>query len=149
LNLDIYRDEDKENFFAVFKKPIIASLLVIPLLFLITDHISAMLISVVFSGTIAYFISCKLRKKIVTTVLIVIIISITHMIIQSNIIIFGKNVEILELMTLSVGALGVYLLMLTLFLIPLSLVTWYIASRFRNVKERKDPLLSLERSCDL
>ena len=109
----------------------------------------SMFISVFLAGVIAYMISCKLRKKIVLTTFIVLIIACIDMIIRTNIIIFEKNMTMLELMSLSMGAMGVYLLMISLLLIPLSIITWLIARFIRNVKERKNPLLCLEGSCDL
>jgi len=47
------------------------------------------------------------------------------------------------------GAVGVYLLLLTGFLMPLSLISWYLTRLMQNLKEWKDPLLMLERNCDL
>ena len=55
----------------------------------------------------------------------------------------------LELMALSLGAIGIYLLLLALLLIPLALVSWELVRLIRNVKEQYDPLLSLEGSYDL
>ena len=42
---------------------------------------------------------------------------------------------------LILGALGIYLLFMTLFLIPLSLIPQAILHFIRNLKEQKDPLL--------
>ena len=126
-----------------------AALLTLPVLFFIADQISAMIIAVIITGVFAYFISCKIRRKIVLTVFITVGIAITHMIIQSNLIILSKEPAMIELLALTLGAVGIYLLILTLFLIPLSLISWFLARVIRNVKEQKDPLLSLEGSCDL
>jgi hypothetical protein len=71
------------------------------------------------------------------------------MTINSNLIILSKEPTMLELMALLSGTIGIYLLLFSLILIPLSLLSWYITRLFRNLKERKDPLLSLEGSCDL
>jgi len=131
------------------KKPIIASTIILPTIFLLPDKMSALLISVILSGIIAYFISCKVRKKIILTTLLSISICTAYMIIQSNLTIIQKEIEILEMMALSFGALGLYLLILALILLPLSIIAWRITSYFRNVKERKDPLLALEGTCDL
>jgi uncharacterized membrane-anchored protein YitT (DUF2179 family) len=110
---------------------------------------SAMIISVVLGGVLAYLISCKQRKEIILTVLITIIIAFTHMMIQSNLIILEKGTTTLEILALSLGAIGIYMLLLTLLLIPLAAIAWLITRAIRNVKERKDPLLSLEGRCDL
>jgi hypothetical protein len=77
------------------------------------------------------------------------IIAIIHMAIQSNLIVISKEHTMLELMALSLGAIGIYLLLLALLLIPLALVSWALVRLIRNVKEQKDPLLSLDGRCDL
>jgi hypothetical protein len=127
----------------------IASLVIIPVLILISDAISAMIISVILGGLIAYMISCKMRKGIVLAVLITMTLSIVHMAIQSNIIILNKEITAFEILSLSTGVIGIYLLIFSLLLIPFAAVAWFISRSIRNVKERKDPLLSLEGSCDL
>jgi hypothetical protein len=149
MKLDLAKRDRKGTAFSSYGKPVIAALLIIPIIFYVTDQISAMIISVIAAGLIGYLISCKLRRKIVLTGLIAISIVVIHMMIQSNIIILEKEVTLIELMALSFGVIGLYVLILTLFLIPLALISWFIARVIRNVKERKDPLLSLEGSCDL
>lgn len=149
LKVEYSKVESSETFFTEYAKPMLASLVIIPILVLISDQMTAMIIAVILGGLLAYMISCKKRKKIVLTVLITMIISVIHMVIQSNIIIFDKGVTMLEILALSFGAIGIYLLMLTLLLVPLAAVSWLIVRGIRNVKERKDPLLSLEGSCDL
>ena len=149
FSIDFMENKLNEKQFNLFGKPIIASLLIIPIIFLFTDQIFAMILSVFLAGVIAYFISCKLRNKIILTAFIVIFIAFVHMIIQSNIIIFEKNLTFLELMSLSMGAIGVYLLVISLLLVPLSVATWLITRYIRNVKEQKDPLLCIEGNCDL
>jgi hypothetical protein len=71
------------------------------------------------------------------------------MTINSNLIILSKEPTMLELMALLSGTIGIYLLLFSLILTPLALLSWYITRLFRNLKERKDPLLALEGSCDL
>jgi len=149
INTEYKNVETKEKFFAEYGKSIIASFVIIPILLLVGDPMTAMFLSVLIGGILAYSISCKLRRKIVLTVLLTMIIATIHMMIQSNIIILGKEAETLEMMALSVGVTGVYMLLFTLLLIPLSAIVWYITHIIRNVKEQKDPLLSLEGSCDL
>ena len=144
-----YVVKEKDMFISEFGKPIIASLAIVPIIFFLADQMGAMIISAIIAGTIAYIISCKLRRKIFLTVLIVTIISTLYMVIQSNNIIFNKEAEFLELVTLSIGVIGVYMLILVLVLIPLGFISWKISRLFRNLKEQKDPLLSLEGSCDL
>jgi len=141
--------KENEKYYKELVKPIIASLAVIPLIFLITEQMLAVLVSSIISGIIAYSISCKYRWKILLTIIITMTIAIIHVMYQSNMIIFSKDLEMLELMTLSVGVIGIYLLLLTLFIVPLAYVSWKIVRLFRNLKERKDPLLSLEGNCDL
>jgi len=75
--------------------------------------------------------------------------AITYMIIHTNILLIAKCNNILELMALGLGAVGVYLLILGFFLIPLILLSWCLVRILRNLKERKDPLLMLDGSCDL
>ena len=126
----------------------IASLVTIPIIFILEDKVLAMLIAVLIAGVLAYFISCKIRNKILLTTLIVMSLAITHMLITSNIIISQKH-TILETMALSVGAFGIYLLLLVALLVPFALISWGLTRFIRNLKERKDSLLSLEGSCDL
>ena len=132
-----------------YVKPIIASIVIVPIIFLLTDQILAMIFSVIIAGIVAYIISCKLKRKIIITVLITACIAIVHMMILSNIIIMEKSVTMMEMMALATGAVGIYLLVLSIFLIPLALISWGVARVIRNVKEQKDPLLSLEGGCDL
>ena len=148
MEIDLTEDADK-NLFSSIGKPFLASLIVTPFVFFITDQISAMIIYVITAGLTAYLISCKIRSKIVLTSLIAITIAIVQMLVWSNIIIFEKNVMLIDMIALSIGVTGIYILLLTLFLIPLAIVSWFITRFIRNVKERKDPLLSLEGTCDL
>lgn len=149
LKVEYSKVKEKESFFSSYAKPMLASLVILPILILISDQMTAMIISVLLGAVLAYLISCKQRKKIILTVLITMIIAFTHMMIQSNIIIFEKGATTLEILALSLGAIGIYMLLLTLLLIPLTVIAWLITRAIRNVKERKDPLLSLEGSCDL
>jgi len=149
IRTDISKGVKKENFLSIYGKSIVASLTIIPVVFLVKDQITAMILSVIIAGIVAYMISCKLRNKIIVTVLMTLILAIVHMMIISNIIIIEKQVTILEMMALSFGAIGIYLLILAIFLLPLMLVSWLLARGIRNLKERKDPLLSLEGGCDL
>lgn len=149
LNVYLFSENEEKEIITAIKKPLIASLIVIPMVFLLSDQILAMVITTILSGVIAYFISCKIRKKIIVTTLIVITVATVSMLIHSNIIILQKNMPFLETLTLSIGAIGIYILILTLFIIPLTLISLRIVSCFRNVKEQKDPLLSLEGTCDL
>ena len=141
--------EQGETFFTAYGKPMIASLVIIPVIILISDLMTAMIISVILAGLLAYMISCKKRNKIVLTLIITMAISIAHMMIQSNFIILEKQVTTLEILALSFGAIGIYMLIFTLLLVPIIIIISKIIRNIRNVKERKDPLLSLEGSCDL
>ena len=149
--IDIYiiSENDKKEILTSIKKPLAASILVVPLLFLLSDQILAMIITTILAGIIAYFISCKIRKKIILSTFIVTISAAIYMLVKSNLTILEKNIPLSETLTLSIGAIGIYLLILTLFIIPLTLISLRIVAYFRNVKEQKDPLLSLEGTCDL
>ena len=140
---------ETKNLSSSLVKPILASSIIIPILFLITDQIAAMIVSTLIAGLVAYFISCKMRKKIILTTVLATSMAITYMIIHANILLIAKCNNILELMALGLGAVGVYLLILGFFLIPLILLSWCSVRLLRNLKERKDPLLMLEGSCDL
>ncbi len=131
------------------KKPIAASLLVVPLLFLLRDHILVMISAALIAGICAYAISCKMRRKIVLAVVLTTAITILYMVLTTQAIILAKDHTVLEIITLSLGAVGVYFLLLAVALIPLALLSWYLVHLIRNVKEDKDPLLILEGSCDL
>jgi hypothetical protein len=149
MRIDFSESKTKESSFSKIGKPIIATIAIIPILFLVEDHLLAMIIAVVIAGLVAYFISCKIRNKIVLTVIFTMVLSIIQMTINSNLIILSKEPTMIELMALSIGTIGIYLLLFSLILIPLALLSWFITRLFRNLKERKDPLLSLEGSCDL
>ena len=71
------------------------------------------------------------------------------MLVETNLIILSQERTMVELMALLLGAIGIYLLVLAILLVPFAIATWLIARFIRNLKERKDPLLSLEGSCDL
>ena len=146
---DIAELDTEKNLQESFKKPIIASLVTIPILFLIADQISAMLIASIIAGIIAYFLTCKMRKKIIITAVLVVSIATTYMMINANIILVAKGYTMLELISLSLGAIGVYLLLFAILLIPLSLLSWSVTHIIRNLKEEKEPLLILEGRCDL
>jgi len=149
LNIEYGGKEEIDPKYSKYIKPVIASIIIFPLLFLIIDPVTAMVISVIIGGLFAYSISCKVRKKIVLTSLIIMVIAIIHMMIQSNFVILDKYTDALEILSLSVGVIGVYLLLLSLLLIPLAAISWALTRFIRNLKERKDPLLSLEGHCDL
>ena len=146
---DIAELDTEKSLKESFKKPIIASLVTIPILFLITDQISAMIIASIIAGLVAYFLTCRIRKKIIITAVLVACIATVYMMINAHIILIEKGYTFFELITLSLGAIGVYLLLFALFLIPLSLISWAVTNIIRNLKEEKEPLLILEGRCDL
>jgi signal peptidase len=147
--LDLAETDRNEKHLTSLIKPVLASVVIIPLLFLISDQILAMIVAAITAGLVAYFISCKLRRKVILATILATSIIVVHMMIDSNMILIAKEHTMLELISLGLGAMGVYLLLLAIFLIPLSLLSWFLASLIRNLKERKDPLLVLEGSCDL
>ena len=149
INIDLTENKFKEKISEYAKKPVIASLVIMPIIFILEDKVLAMLIAVLIAGALAYFISCKIRNKIILTTLIVMLLAVAHMMITSNMIIISQKHTMLETLALSVGAFGIYLLLLVALLVPFALISWGLTRFIRNLKERKDPLLSLEGSCDL
>jgi len=131
------------------KTLILVSVVLIPLLLLLNSEILAMVIASIAAGVIAYFMSCKLRRKIVIVSALSMIFAIVFAIIQTNYSLMISKRPLAESIALGLGAIGVYILVLALLLIPVSLISWYITNRFRNLKEQKDPLLILEGRCDL
>ncbi|MCK5458754.1 MAG: hypothetical protein KAI20_02595, partial [Thermoplasmatales archaeon] len=131
------------------KTLILASVVLIPLLLLLNSEILAMVIASIAAGVVAYFMSCKLRRKIVIASALSMIFAIVFAIIQTNYSLMISKRPMVESIALGLGTIGVYILVLALLLIPISLISWYITNRFRNLKERKDPLLVLEGVCDL
>ena len=131
------------------KKPIVGSLVLIPILFLISSEILAMCIAAVTASLVAFFISCKMRNKIVLASIIPVFIVAFYIFIKTNFYLLTSSRTLIQSITLGVGAISVYILILAFFLIPISLISWYLTRIIRNVKERKDPLLILEGSCDL
>jgi hypothetical protein len=77
------------------------------------------------------------------------LLAVAHMMITSNMIIISQKHTMLETLALSMGTFGIYLLLLVALLVPFALISWGLTRFIRNLKERKDPLLSLEGSCDL
>ncbi len=131
------------------KKPILVSLIVIPLLFLMNSNLLAMCISSILAGCMAYFVQCKRRNKIVLAATIPVIITISFLILKINYFIFTTQETLIESLSLGLGVVAIYTMALCIFLIPLSLISWYLTRVIRNVKERQDPLLVLEGRCDL
>ena len=149
MNADVAQINVDETLRKAFVKPALASLIIIPIFFLITDEILVMILATLAAGLAAYFMSCKLRNKILLTTVLVGTTSIIYMIIKANLTILANHQKIIDLLALGFGAVGVYLVLLVLILIPLSFITWTIIRLLRNLKEQKDPLLILEGSCDL
>jgi signal peptidase I len=149
LRADLSKINTKETSVIKYVKPSIPALILIPVLYLIDDKLLAMFLAVIIAGIFAYFISCKLRNKLIITTIVTMGLMITHMVIQSSLIIFSKYETMLEFWAVSLGALGVYILIFTLLLIPLTFISWAIIHLIRNLKEQKDPLLCLEGRCDL
>ena len=149
MKVDLSKGKSKESSFSKYAKPILPAVILIPILYFIEDQLIAMFFAVIIAGLFAYFISCKLRNKIIITTIITMGLAISHMIIQSNLIIISKYETMIEFWSVSLGAIGIYLLLFTLLLIPFAFVSWAIICQIRNLKERKDPLLSLDGNCDL
>jgi hypothetical protein len=131
------------------KPLLIGSILVIPLLLLLNSELLAMVIASLIAGLVAYTMSCKLRRKIILASVVTMIISILYLSIKTNYLVLTQDRPLIESIGLGLGAMGIYLLVLAFFLIPLSFLSWYFTHKFRNLKEQKDPLLVLEGRCDL
>ncbi len=131
------------------KKPIIASLIIIPFLFLISDELLAMTVAALCAGFVAYMLSCKQRRKIVFTVFMVLSISILYCMVTTNYMLVTSQHEFIEIVALGMGAIGVYTLVLAFFLIPIGIIIWYFTRLMRNLKEYKEPFTVLEGHCDL
>jgi len=131
------------------KPLILASIILIPLLFLLNSEILAMVIASIAAGVVAYYMSCKLRRKIVIASALSMIFAMIFAIVKTNYSLITSNRPMIESIALGLGAMGLYILVLAILLIPISLLSWYITSQIRNLKERKDPLLVLEGRCDL
>jgi signal peptidase len=149
MRVDLSKSRPIDTSFSKYIKPAIPALTLIPILYLIEDQLIAMFFAVIIAGLFAYFVSCKLRNKIIITTVVTMGLAISHMIIQSNLVIISKYETIIEFWSVAFGAIGVYILLFTLLLIPLALCSWAIIHLIRNLKERKDPLLSLDGNCDL
>lgn len=131
------------------KPLILASALLIPLLLLLNSEILAMVIASIVAGVVAYYMNCRMRRKIVIASSLSMIFAVIFVILKTNYTLATSNRPMIESIALGLGAIGVYLLVLALLLIPVSLFSWYITNQIRNLKERKDPLLILEGRCDL
>ncbi|MEM4258221.1 MAG: signal peptidase I [Candidatus Thermoplasmatota archaeon] len=131
------------------KPLILASTILVPFLLLLTSELLAMVVASIAAGLCAYFIHCRTRAKIILTSSFALIFGCIYIIVKTQYNLMTSDRTLLESTALGLGAIGIYLLVLAFFLIPLSLVTWYMTYQIRNVKEQKDPLLILEGSCDL
>jgi len=131
------------------KPIIIGSILVIPLLLLFNSEIFAMIIAALIGGLVAYVLNCHMRRKVVLTAVVAMFVAIGYISVKINVVLLTKNRPLAESLGLGMGAVGIYLLTLAFFLVPLSLLSWYLTHTLRNLKERKDPLLVLEGRCDL
>jgi len=131
------------------RKPMLASLVIIPVILFMSNELLAMIIASVTAGMAAYFISCKRRNKIVLASVLALSTALVFVIIKTNYYLISSNYTIIETTALGIGLTSLYLLIMALFLIPVALISWYITHVIRNLKERKDPLLILEGRCDL
>jgi len=131
------------------KPLLLASVLIVPLFFLIKSEILAMVIAGIVAGVAAYFISCKFRRKIVMASILSMVLSLGYILFKTNYFLFTSEKTLIESIALGIGAIGIYLLVLAFLLIPLSLLSWFITYKIRNLKEQKEPLLILEGRCDI
>ena len=130
-------------------KPVIASLVVLPFLCIIQDDMLAMVISSFSSGLISYFISCKQRSKVILATLLPLCYVTIYIIMKTNLFVFSQYETLLEPLTIGLGVMALYLLILGLILIPIVIIPWEVSRYFRNLKERKNPLAIMEGPCDL
>ena len=105
IKVDFSEIKFKETVFSLIGNSIIAALLIMLILLFLENQMLAMFFAVLKAGLLAYLITFKIRNKIVLTALITMIIAITHMIIQSNLMIISKEHTMLEVMALSLGAM--------------------------------------------
>ena len=147
--INIIECEDKKTLYESIKKPLISSIIILPIIFLIDDNISALILSAIIAGLLTYFMKCRFRKKIILSSIIAMSFSITYSIFQTQFSILARQSNIMNIITLLSGTIGVYLIVIGLLLVPICLITWYIVNILRNVKEQKEPLLILEGECDL
>jgi signal peptidase I len=131
------------------KSIIIGSILVIPLLLFFNSEILAMVIAVLIGGLVAYALNCQMRRKVILTSVVTMLVAIGYISVKINLMLLARNQPLVASLGLGMGAVGIYLLTLAFFLIPLSFLSWYLTHTLRNLKERKDPLLILEGRCDL
>jgi signal peptidase I len=136
---------------AVFdpKPIIIGSILIIPLVLLLSSEILAMVVAALLGSLLVYALRGAMRRKVVMTAVVAMLVSIGYLSIKINVWLFSKSQPFVESLGLGMGAVGIYLLALAFFLVPLSLLAWYLTRSLRNLKERKDPLLVMEGRCDL
>jgi hypothetical protein len=149
MKVDLSKSESIDTSFSKYVKPAIPAFLFIPILYLIEDQLLAMFFAVIIAGLLAYFISCKLRNKIIITTFVTMGLAISHMIVQSNLAIILKYETMIEFWSVAFGVVGIYTLLFTLLLIPFTICSWAIIHLIRNLKEQKDPLLTLDGNCDL
>lgn len=123
IKVDFSEIKFKETVFSLIGNSIIAALQIMLILFFLENQILAMFIIVLKAGLLEYLITFKIRNKIVLTALITMIIAITHMIIQSNLMIISKEHTMLEVMVLTLGVTGIYLLSLALLLKTMLLIS--------------------------
>ena len=132
------------------KKPIIASLVIIPALLIISSEIFAAIIASIIAGLVAFFISCKIREKIVLSSVLSLSTATIYIIIKTSYsLLVTSKYNMLETTALGVGLISIYLLILVFLLVPISLISWYTTHIIRNLKELKDPLLILDGRCNL
>ncbi len=149
FNLELLDDKIEKINKKNISKPIAASLIAIPLIFYINNEITAMIISAILSAVLAFFISCKLRKKIILSSIITLIFFMIILTATKALTIISLENEILNNFTLVTGTIGVYMLFIGILMIPIPVTGWFISRLIRNVNEHRKPLLMLERKCDL
>ena len=108
-----------------------------------------MVIAALIGSLIMYTLRGTMRRKVVLTVVVAMLVTIGYLSVKINFWLFTRNQPFVESLGLGAGAVGIYLLALAFFLVPLSLLAWYLTRTLRNLKERKDPLLVMEGRCDL
>ncbi len=148
INTELTNSNTKEKKTA-YIKPIMASSIIIPIMFILNDLIVATLVSSIAAAIIAYIICCKLRYKILLATIFTLLVGSIYLLIEKNMMIFLNETQFIKIAALGLGATGIYLLVAGLFILPLCLSGWFIVYLIRNLKERKNPLLMLDKNCDL
>ena len=140
---------DMQPFSTIEKKPLIASIIPLPLILFISSDILVIVLASLIGGIIGYFISCKQRRQIISASIIPVFLLTGYSVLKTSWFVLSVTPELMEALTIILGIVALYLIIIALFIPVLCGMTWLIARSFRNLKEHKHPMLLLEGRCDL